>query len=95
MREVGAIELPEESRQVALGDGLAIVATVRGIYLVDISTCTPCLADIDQSGSLDLFDFLEFQRLFAERDVRADFDADRELTVFDFLAFQNAFASGC
>ena len=58
-------------------------------------TSRTCLADIDGDGSLTLFDFLEFQNLFAGGDPRADFDGDGSLTLFDFLEFQNAFAAGC
>ena len=54
-----------------------------------------CAADIDGDGQLTLFDFLEFQNLFAAGDPRADFDGDGSLTLFDFLEFQNAFAAGC
>jgi hypothetical protein len=54
-----------------------------------------CMPDFDKSGSLDLFDFLEFQNLFAARDPRADVDRDGRFELFDFLTFQNAFALGC
>ena len=54
-----------------------------------------CRADIDGDGALTLFDFLEFQNLFAMGDLRADFDDDGALTLFDFLEFQNQFALGC
>ena len=54
-----------------------------------------CFADIDGDGQLTIFDFLEFQNLFAAGDLRADCDEDGELTLFDFLCFQNAFAVGC
>ena len=56
---------------------------------------TECRADIDGDGQLTLFDFLEFQNLFAAGDLRADFDGDGQLTLFDFLEFQNLFAAGC
>ncbi len=68
---------------------------------VDVATeqlrwLTSCPADLDASGSLDLFDFLEFQSLFDAGDPRADwFCYDGRLDVFDFLAFFNAFESGC
>ncbi|MCW5757427.1 MAG: hypothetical protein KIT54_09345 [Phycisphaeraceae bacterium] len=55
----------------------------------------PCPPDLNGDGSLTIFDFLEFQNLFAAGDMRADFDGDGTLTIFDFLAFQNAFAIGC
>lgn len=55
-----------------------------------------CPADLDGNGALDVFDFLEFQTLFAAGDPAADwFDYDGELTVFDFLAFFDAFEVGC
>ena len=54
-----------------------------------------CPADLDGDGELTIFDFLEFQNLFAAMDPRADFDGDGEFTLFDFLAFQNEFAAGC
>ena len=55
----------------------------------------PCVADLDGDSQLTIFDFLTFQNLFQDGDLRADFDGDGELTVFDFLAFQNAFDAGC
>ncbi|MEQ8318375.1 MAG: GC-type dockerin domain-anchored protein [Phycisphaerales bacterium] len=54
-----------------------------------------CRADLDLDGELTIFDFLEFQNLFASGSTWADFDCDGELTIFDFLAFQNAFDAGC
>lgn len=55
----------------------------------------PCQADMDLSGSLDFFDFLAFQDLFAAADMQADMDCSGSLDFFDFLAFQNLFAAGC
>ena len=54
-----------------------------------------CAVDLDGDGQLTVFDFLAFQNLFDDGDLRADFDGDGSLTVFDFLAFQNAFDDGC
>ena len=54
-----------------------------------------CLADLDHDGALTVFDFLEFQNLFAAGSTIADFDHDGQLTLFDFLAYQNAFDMGC
>ncbi|MEO1008572.1 MAG: GC-type dockerin domain-anchored protein [Planctomycetota bacterium] len=56
---------------------------------------SPCPADLDGDGVLTVFDFLEFQSLFAMGDLAADFDGDGDLTIFDFLEFQNIFALGC
>lgn len=57
--------------------------------------CRDCYADCDGDQSLDFFDFLCFQNLFAAGDPTADCDGDGELAFFDFLCFQNAFAAGC
>lgn len=54
-----------------------------------------CRADIDGSGALDVFDFLEFQALFAAGDPGADFSGDGELDFFDFLKFQSEYTAGC
>ncbi|MEQ9095032.1 MAG: GC-type dockerin domain-anchored protein [Phycisphaerales bacterium] len=93
--EIGSLGFDSLPRRVVVERGLAIVATDDSILIIDLSSCLPCLPDIDRDGALDLFDFLEFQRLFSAGDVRADFDGDGALTVFDFLAFQNAFQAGC
>ncbi|MFI4882275.1 MAG: GC-type dockerin domain-anchored protein [Phycisphaerales bacterium JB064] len=56
---------------------------------------TDCLADLDGSGELDVFDFIALQNFFADGSPVADLDADGVLTVFDFLVFLNAFDAGC
>ena len=63
--------------------------TLRWVY------APACVADFNDDGSTDLFDFLAYQNAFAEGDPVADLDADGEWTLFDFLAFQNAFEAGC
>ncbi|MFG0282835.1 MAG: GC-type dockerin domain-anchored protein [Phycisphaerales bacterium JB039] len=64
---------------------ILLTATVEG----------DCRADLTGDGVLDVFDFLEFQNLFARGDPRADFTGDGALDLFDFLQFQNEFATGC
>ncbi|MEQ8844325.1 MAG: GC-type dockerin domain-anchored protein [Phycisphaerales bacterium] len=64
-------------------------------YVVFGRTPIVCPADLNGDGVLNIFDFLEFQNLFAAGDPIADFDGDGSLTIFDFLAFQNAFDAGC
>ena len=60
-----------------------------------VITMSACHADCDETGSLDFFDFLCFQSLFAVGSFSADCDGDCSLTFFDFLCFQNEFAGGC
>ena len=54
-----------------------------------------CRADLDESGSLDIFDFLTFQAQFVHGDPAADLNLDTRFDIFDFLAFQNLFVIGC
>lgn len=54
-----------------------------------------CYADCDQSGGLDLFDFLCFLNAFNASDPYADCDNSGGLDLFDFLCFTNAFNNGC
>ncbi len=56
---------------------------------------TVCTIDFDDDGTLTIFDFLEFQNLFQDRDPRADVDGDGMFTLFDFLTFQTLFDAGC
>lgn len=71
--------------------GLGYVGGQKRAFLV---TGLPkeCRADMNGDGLLNIFDFLEFQNLFAAEDPRADFNHDG---IFDFIEFQNAFAAGC
>ncbi|MCH7791513.1 MAG: S8 family serine peptidase [Planctomycetes bacterium] len=63
------------------------------IFLPD---CGVCYADCDQSGVLDIFDFLCFQNSFLLGEAYAcDCDPDPACDIFDFLCFQDAFVSGC
>jgi hypothetical protein len=71
------------------GEG-AVAATI-----VEGTPVRGCYADMDQSGTLDLFDFLGFVNLFNAADPVADCDADGAFTLFDFLCFTNAFNAGC
>ncbi len=72
----------------------AISLTIGGEGFVDGSS-KPCVADCDDNGRLDIFDFLCFQNLFASGSAEADLDGDGQLSIFDFLTFQNAFSQGC
>ncbi len=56
---------------------------------------TPCFADCDCSGSLNIDDFICFQTHFALADFYADCDKDGSLTIDDFMCFQAAYTAGC
>ena len=72
--------------------------TTGAAYLFDLDVdpgCIPCRADLDGDGVVTIFDFLEFQNLFAAGDLRADFNGDGRLTALDYLFYEAAFRDGC
>jgi hypothetical protein len=54
-----------------------------------------CYADCNQTGNLDIFDFLCFQDAFVQMDPYADCTGNGVFDIFDFLCFQDAFVIGC
>jgi len=54
-----------------------------------------CYADCDESGALDLFDYLCFIGQFNMGAKGGDCDGSGGLDLFDFLCFVNAFNAGC
>ena len=54
-----------------------------------------CRIDMNGDGTLNIFDFLEFQNAFDAGSDRADINGDGTLNIFDFLEFQNMFDAGC
>lgn len=55
----------------------------------------PCSPEVDCPSQPDLFDFLEFQRLFTLGDRDADLNRDGVVDFFDFMAFQEEAANPC
>jgi len=58
-------------------------------------TAEPCVADFNNDGVVDLFDYLDFVEVFAAEDIAADFNFDGVVDLFDYLDFVQAFADGC
>jgi hypothetical protein len=54
-----------------------------------------CLADINQDGALDFFDYLDFVAAFSEGLPPADFNYDGNIDFFDYLDFVASFSNGC
>lgn len=81
------------SQVIAAGDRGLLDAphlnAARAILLV-----LPCAADWDRNDTLDIFDFLSYQRSFVLNETHSDLNADGVLDIFDFLAFQSLFTSG-
>lgn len=75
--------------------GFPILATKEnglfGSPTLELTVVVDDDADLNGDGVKDVFDFLEFQNLFAVGDPLADYSNDCVLDLFDFLAYQNAF----
>ncbi len=54
-----------------------------------------CYADCDESGTLNIDDFICFQTNFVLGDPSADCDASGSLNIDDFICFQTLFVLGC
>ncbi|MDX2148162.1 MAG: hypothetical protein SFZ23_11640 [Planctomycetota bacterium] len=54
-----------------------------------------CVADFDTSGTVDLFDYLDFAAAFAAEESSADIDQNGQVDLFDYLEFAASFGSGC
>ena len=91
--EVEARNSSTPKLQEAICNGKVFAAT--GVSELAVTFGSPCRVDLNADGTLDFFDFLAFQNLFAAGDSAADFSGDGLLDFFDFLAFQNEFAAGC
>ncbi|MFI4916435.1 MAG: GC-type dockerin domain-anchored protein [Phycisphaerales bacterium JB060] len=63
--------------------------------ITDMYVGSPCYADFDRNGTLDVFDFLAYQNAFSVSDYRADCDGCGSLDIFDFLCFLTLFNDGC
>jgi hypothetical protein len=62
---------------------------------VALMTVEPCLADFNNDGVVDLFDYLDFVQVFADNAPEADFNNDLVIDLFDYLDYVQAFAEGC
>jgi len=54
-----------------------------------------CIPDCDESGQLNIDDFICFQTYFALGDAKADCDGTGGLDIDDFICFQTFFSLGC
>ncbi|MCA9278443.1 MAG: hypothetical protein H6815_07265 [Phycisphaeraceae bacterium] len=54
-----------------------------------------CYADCDDSGSLDIFDYICFGNAYANNEPYADCDGNGNFDIFDYICFGNAYTSGC
>ncbi len=69
--------------------------TVSGGFWAGIASSTPCPADFNADGIVDLFDYLDFVSAFANNLPESDFNRDSVIDFFDYLDFVDAFAAGC
>ncbi|MCA9279250.1 MAG: PQQ-dependent sugar dehydrogenase [Phycisphaeraceae bacterium] len=73
------------------GTNLGPFGNFGSVYkLVDV-----CYADCDDSGTLNIFDYICFGNDYAANGMYADCNVDGTLNIFDYICFGNAYAAGC
>ncbi|MCA9278030.1 MAG: hypothetical protein H6815_04490 [Phycisphaeraceae bacterium] len=69
--------------------------TMGFISELDLTPTQTCYADCDQSGSLNIFDYICFGNEYSAGTSYADCDGSGSLNIFDYICFGNAYAAGC
>ncbi len=77
------------------GDLTIDLAATGTIVSNGVRQTTPCPADFNGDGHLNVLDFISFLNAYASGDPRGDFNGDGQRNALDFIAFLNAFAVGC
>ncbi len=77
------------------GDLTIALAATGNIQASGQRHTTPCPADFNGDGHLNILDFLGFLNAYAAGDPRGDFNGDGQRNILDFITFLNAFAIGC
>ncbi|MCA9278037.1 MAG: alkaline phosphatase D family protein [Phycisphaeraceae bacterium] len=54
-----------------------------------------CYADCDNSGTLNIFDYICYGNAYAGSAAYADCDSSGSLNIFDYICYGNAYAGGC
>ena len=74
--------------------GLTLNATV-GANAQNLQVFNNCLADYNDDGTVDFFDYLDFVSAFSTNEWDADYNLDGVVDFFDYLDFVAAFSTGC
>jgi len=75
----------------AYGSGFLTVEKFRA-FAVPVEGC---VADINNDGALNIFDFTSFQSAFSDGRKCADINGDGSFNIFDFTSYQSEFSDGC
>ena len=80
----------------AAAGGLSRSPVARVPLFCPSSGCaTPCSADLNDDGSVNFFDYLDFVDAMTNLASLADFNHDGVIDFFDYLDFVDAFSIGC
>ena len=67
-----------------------------GVWVATPVTAPECLADIDESGVVDIFDLFAYLGLYAAQDPAADLaEPFGQISVFDLFAYLDLYNAGC
>lgn len=65
------------------------------VVKVEVGASSFCETDCDESGSLNVFDYICFGEAFANQDPYADCDGSGGFSIFDYICYGSAYAAGC
>lgn len=79
-------------------DGELYIVSLGGVIRKIVPTAAPapcCLADCDNNGTLNVFDYVCFGQAFSAQQPYGDCDNNGAWNVFDYICYGNLFAAGC
>ncbi len=83
---IGSVDTPFGAVDVAVLGAVAYVADLEsGLQVIDVSSCDPCPADLDDSGAVDIGDLLAILTAWGNKGGPEDLDGSGFVDIGDLL----------
>ncbi len=84
---LGSVDTPGRARGIAVSGALAYVADFSsGLQVIDVSSCDPCPADLDDDGMVGVSDLIEVIAAWGNKGGPEDLDHSGFVDIGDILA---------
>ncbi len=91
---LGSVDTPDRAFDVVVAGAVAYVADVEsGLQVIDVSSCEPCPADLDDSGAVDIGDLLAILTAWGNKGGPEDLDGNGVVDFGDLLAVLEAWGA--
>ncbi len=88
---LGSVDTPDFARGVAVSGAVAYVADgSSGLQVIDVSSCEPCPADLDDDGMVGISDLIEILAAWGNKGGPEDLDGSGFVDIGDILAVLGA-----